>query len=221
MNKIEELKAKAAKAKQELVDAERIARKELQKAEQLEAVKKRQLEYDKDYKEKEVHAQKIVDELKKVGFKNACYVREQNRPRIRVAQSNPWYLSITWQTTNSHSYHRTGKPYLRIGSYDGKRFPLKKDGTYSYEKIAAEVLSLHDLYVLKEKSKKKNLQIKEVNTIIVDKINKEFGLSKWSGIVSSKSNEAGMVRIKLPTIYATEEEAVVILQAAKGLTIIK
>lgn len=84
------------------------------------------------------------------------------------------------QKNKSIGYHRTsytGKWSLVIGDYgDKKRFPQRKNGSFSWDKVIKEIQNRIKL----EKARIKMREETKENIDLVNEIKQQYGLSEWN-----------------------------------------
>jgi hypothetical protein len=102
-----------------------------------------------------------------------------------------------------------------IGGCGGKTFPQKKDGSFSYDKIAAAVREIHNSRNAKATQEQKEKIRYTANKLIQARVCKTFGLSEW-GPVSPAKHVDNKVTVKLE-LTADEAKATELLNALKSM----
>jgi len=201
------LEAKLAEDRQAIRDAEQAAKQE--KAEAQLAIS-RMVNTPK--------AQALVDALIAAGYADAAFTWEtagkwDTFPAIKFTGDGTWATKVKFKDVyggSSWHSHKTGTKVV-IGGYGGKTFPQKKDGSFSYDKIAAAVREIHNSRIAANVKEQKEKTRHETNKVIQQRICKAFGLTEY-GPVSPAKYADNKVNVKLD-LTLTESEATELLQA--------
>ena len=204
------LEAKLAEDRQAIRDAEQAAKQE--KAEAQLAIS-RMVNTPK--------AQALVDALIAAGYADAAFTWEtagkwDTFPAIKFTGES-WATSIKFEEVLTGSYSRRVTGYkVVIGGYGGKTFPQKKDGSFSYEKIAQAVKEIQAAQSAKATQEQKEKVRYEANKLIKARICKAFGLHEYTSAVVPARYADNKVTVKLE-LTLDEAQASHLLQAVKDM----
>lgn len=228
MATLEELKAQAEAAALALYQAEKAEREAKRAAEQEAKDAKRRAVRDAHRLQNMIHAEKIVAELRNVGFEDAkCGWKEDqaewNEYPVIAPDGNidGWHRDISFRETYSGDYYSSRtKMVVEVGGYPFTKYPMKKDGTFSYAAIAKKYLEHITAKEAKNNQYKKEADRAAKNTAIANRVKSHFKLSEYSGMVGASSYEDGKVVVKISATL-TEAEAIHFLQVLKDTGLAK
>lgn len=187
---VEQLKQEAAAAQEALQKAEQEARDQAQAAKEVLAEAVRKVAKQKEAEAYTVIVRAVVKGLGEhdiiasvtPGDPGSTHYRG-HLPHITLA-TDLFSITLEDETRKSHSRFHSGIPTGRVilllqerYGYSGrntKRFPQKKDGGYSYEKIAEHINRAVGIRKAAMEAKKAQLAIIEENTDAVTRLQKEF-----------------------------------------------
>jgi anion-transporting ArsA/GET3 family ATPase len=224
MKSLEELKAEAAKTQAALEAKLAEDRQAIARAEQEAKAEKARAQLEIARAEASLKADALVQALQAVGYDDAVYDWESagkwdEYPVIKFTGDGTWATVVKFEDVMSNSKwhsHKTGTKVV-IGGYGGKTFPQKKDGSFSYDKIAVAVREIHNSRTAKAVQEQKEKTRHEANKVIQQRICKAFGLSEY-GSVSPAKYADNKVALKLE-LTLTEDQATQVLQALKDMKI--
>lgn len=207
----EALERKLAEDRQAIRDAEAAAKRE--KAEAQLAIT-RMVNVPK--------AQALVDALIAVGYSDATFEWKESEkwaeyPVIKFTGES-WATGIQFEAVfGGSTFHRhtTGFKVV-IGGYGGKTLPQKKDGSFSYEKIAQAVKEIQASQSAKATQEQKEKVRYEANKLIRARICKAFGLHEYTSAVVPAKYADNKVTVKLE-LTLDETKAVELLNAVKRM----
>ena len=223
MKSLEELKVEAQKTQAALEAKLAEDRQAIRDAEAAVKAEKARAQLEIARRESEVKAQALVSALQAAGFTDADFSWDESKkwsmyPVIRFDdQTSATRVEFEDVRGRSSWSQRVTGAKVVIGGYGGRTFPMKKDGTFSYEKIAAAVKEIQASQSAAEIQRKKEEARRSANIIIRDRICKAFGLSEW-GAVSPAKYVDNKVSLKLE-FTLTEAEATNLLNALKTLNL--
>lgn len=200
-------------AKRKMAEVEQAKRK----AEQLAKEAERAAANKKQYEAFTVHADKIIAEIKKLGYEvtyKAPDLKWQVYPIFDIR-------SIHFSTMGSTNYYsRSGKPAVRIDTIETtKTYPLKKDGTFSYEKIAKAWVDAIKQREAVDKRRNDERERYQVNGELRKHVLNELGLDDYSSKVQRSKYHNNRVDVNLNIGNLTGEAAIELLKAVKNLGI--
>jgi len=222
---LEQLRAEA--------DAARVALEAAQAAEQKRAREIREAALEAERKAKEeskynankVHADRIVEELKKVGFTSAEVRKPEgdwhlDRPVIFVEDGYASWTNIEFEGDGSY---RNEKLIIKVGGYGGTAYPIRKDGTYNYEKIAARAKEYKDQRIAEQTAAQKEANRQKANAELVVKLCKEFNILEdgwFSPIVKADKWGENMVTVSFSKAELNEDKAREVLTVLRNAGLI-
>lgn len=130
---------------------------------------------------------------------------------------------LHWETTYAHQSRWSSRPAkpigerIVVGQYgDRQSYPMRKDGTYSWGKIAERLGRYAD-----GKNRATLAAIhKQRNQAAVERVKASHGLREYSGVVSASSNPKAPVTVSVKiNLSMTEERAERLLLALRRLGI--
>lgn len=231
MATLDELKKQAEEAAQALAQAEAEARRT---AEEAKAAARRAKEIEKRDATRlanQVHAEAIVKALKAHGFDKAAYSWEvaewATSPKLTVDNTERWNaVRIGFTSNYSGSYYNShGTPAILVEAdnayrQSGARYPIRKDGTFNYEKIALKAVELDAVAqnVQDERTRKENNR--KQSRAIAEKLQARFGLESYWGPVKESEYHADRVNFKINK-NLTEDQAAQMLELMSKLGLLK
>lgn len=232
MATLDELKKQAELAAQALAQAEAEARRTAEEA-KAEARRAKEIEKrDATRLANQVHAEAIVKALKAHGFDKAAYSWEVSEwvtsPKLTVDNTERWNavrIEFTSNYSGGSYYNSHETPVILVeaaNSYrqSGARYPIRKDGTFNYEKIALKAVELDSIAekVQDERTKKENNR--RLSRAIAEKLQAQFGLESYWGPVKESEYHADRVNFKVDKSL-TEDQAAQMLELMSKLGLLK
>lgn len=210
-----ELKEQAEEAARKLQEAVAEERRIQREAEEAERDAERRIKRDEKRLVWLGHAEKVVAELRNIGYEDAaCGFRKDIAEWSEYPTIAPngniegWHRNdIAFEETYSGSYHSSRtNTVIGVGGYPSTKYPMKKDGTFSYAIIAKKFKDLEDARIAKSLEMDKKEARRTKNCAIADRVKANFGIYEYSSIVKNSEHEDGKVVITLSATL-TEEEA--------------
>lgn len=222
MKSLEELKAEALATQQALETKLAEQRQAIRDAEALVKQQKALAQLEIARKESEVKAQALVSALQAAGYTDASYSFDEagkwdEYPVIKFTGCG-YATEVKFEqvrTAIGFRYRTTGHKIV-IGGYGGKTFPQKKDGSFSYDKIAAAVREIHASRTAKAVQENKEHARHEANKIIKARVCMAFGLSEYTSAVVPAKYVDNKVTVKLE-LTLDESQATQLLQAVRDM----
>lgn len=204
-----EAKAQEQAIQQRIQAAERAARAAKRAEEQRIAQEKHEAFNKEQYKSYKNDADKIVKEVDKLGYK-----LEYEAPNFRGSCfPNFKQRGIRFTTTGSSGFRSKSRPAVRISSMDTDRiYPLKKDGTFSYAKIAAAYVEEFKRTEAWYEQREKKAERFRVNSELRKHVLAEMDLNEYSSLVNRSNYHTNRVDINLRIPNLTGEDAIKLLR---------
>lgn len=199
MKSIEQLKAEAEAAQAAVAEAEKVAREKARKAKDELEQAERKKKHEQEVAVWRVHAENMVEALKKEGFSEAFYRDSEDTyrayPRISVGPNRSSRLNLQIEAvyrTGAYSYRSSVTGHkIRVGTYgDYKDFRLGRDRKFKYEKIAKELATRRDGMLVQAQMESERAEAKDQATKFGVQIRKACGLNSDDGMVCG-STESG------------------------------
>lgn len=224
---IEQLEEETRQAQDALAAAKQVARD----AEQEE--KRKADEANRMDKEKAIDARRLVT-LQAIqtalNAKGLIYKikegHEEERERFGGGQYRIWIAScfetdsIRVEFSLPQYSYQTAKVAVVFRDANSKnvRFPQKKDGSFSYDKIVAAVLERNNIRKARAERQNTAEENREASLLIAARLKENLGLSPYTSVVFASESCADKVVIKIAAAL-TEEQAEKLLDFTKSLGI--
>jgi hypothetical protein len=125
---------------------------------------------------------------------DGCITIDGIRPQWEFKER---YTSSTWRSRPTGTYQFT------VGDWgDRKVFPQRKDGTFSYAKLAEQML--HQVQVVKVRQELRDAQ--ENNKLFAAAIREEFGIDHWSSMVTPSQADQKPIHLRVSINRAVTTE---------------
>lgn len=121
-------------------------------------------------------------------------------------------VSVEYHQSRMYGYRREGPKTLRI-CVDRQPYPQKKDGTFSWDKIADAVIAIATARNARDK---KDAQYRG-SSLIAQSLKAELGLKDYSGAIRGYEHSADKVVFRVGDLTVTPETARKLFAALKEL----
>lgn len=224
---IDELNKQVQEAQRKLVEAQQEQRRAaLAAKEEAERIKRE--EANKVTRAANlIHAQRIVDELKKVGYPDATcgWAKDSDSvyPLIGAhGKLDKWDATGLRLESANAGYYRNN-PVLRaaVGRYgETVYYPMRKDCTLNYAAIAAKYAEKANINHERTVARVQKANRVERNIAIAQRIRERFGLREYGDTVRPAEYTEDAVKLTI-TATLSEADAIALLDAIKATGLVK